>query len=769
MKLKEFLADNKKKNALIGVLMLTAFFILLPTFVKVIGWQMSPYSENEVVITTVSYQSEGPTEGGFNLIVGNLFQPSPKFTDESYPAIIACHGFLFGVGKESMNRWCVELAKRGFVVLSLDLPGNGMSIGNLDMIPRKDYESIIIRDGITYLKSLEIVNDSAIGLIGISYGGGVVSMCAGELGELVDATISLNGFTNLTDWLIAEKGILKGAGITFSVSQDHITLEKVGETIVTKDNIQDILILFGVIKGDASDFDGLIVPETNKLSRTFLKKFDAVDNLPNAKNKSVMFIHSQRDGTFGDTNQSGQGYDAITNAGNKAYYVSIDDNHQLMGNSSYPSDYCIINFFEEKLMGVDLGMDGASDLARYSQERDIILTYSLNFTFILFYECLIVFLISLIPAFLVISIIVYNKKLATKRARKEEDVLNVKEKKPDYIDMSFGRGSTARTIIFLSLQYLLAITLMLGVGLGFFHDLIAGFLCGTFYFSMFMALYYLPDQAEIDLWTRLKGSSYNNLSADRKDNAKVFDINSWIILGVVIAIAVVGAYVGSLFSTIPPFFKEPIESILVPMLIMGVIFVVLGILYILFIEKKENEGISFNQIPWGRYTLSRYGILKSVVYGSALFLNFFVQWNMWAFFMKFPMIMGPHSPFYMIMILAVIMFFGGVQILIKVLKEKFLIDNIKIPERALGKKLLVEIIAGIMGTLIYVGVIYFAFAPLLADTLFGNLAIYLALLFGGIYLITSIIKLFCADKGVFGVSVFFPLLIMAILGFLLHI
>jgi len=769
MKLDDLLTNNKKKNMIVSILILTSFFILLPTFVKVIGWQMAPYTEDEVVITTVSYNSEGPTEGGFNLIVGNLFQPSPKFTDERYPAIIACHGFLFGIGKETMNRWCVELAKRGFVVLSLDLPGNGMSIGNLDMIPRKDYESIIIRDGIYYLQSLAIVNRNAIGLIGISYGGGIVSMSAGELGGLVDATISLNGFTNLTDWLITpEKGILAGAGITFSVTQDYITLEKVGTTTVTKNNILDILTLYGVIKGGASDFAGLIVPDTTHLSRTFLRKFDAVDNLPNAKNDSVMFIHSSRDGTFGYSNQSGQGYDAITAAGKTAHYISVDDNHQLMDDPDFTSDYCIINFFEEKLKGVVLG-NFTTDLAKYSQERDIVLTYSLNFSFMLFYECLIVFFISLIPAFFVISIIVYNKKIATKRARTEEDILNIKKENPDHIDMSFGRGSTARTIIFLALQYLIAITMMLGVGLGFFHDLVVGFLCGTFYFSMFMCLYYLPDQAEIDLWTRLKDSNYNNLSINRKKEAKVFDINSWIILGVVIAIAILGAYVGSLVSIIPPFFQEPIESILTPMLIMGVIFVALGILYIFFIEKKENDVISFNQIPWTRYSLNRYGIMKSVVYGSALFLNFFVQYNLFAFFMKFPMIMGPHSPFYMIMIMAVIMFFGGVQILIKILKEKFLLDNIEIPEKAIGKKILVEIITGVIGIVIYVGVIYIAFAPLLADTLFGNLAIYLALLFGGIYLITSIIKLLCADKGVFGVSVFFPLLIFAILGFLLHI
>jgi len=346
----EKLLTGKSKNALIGILMLASFFILLPSFVKVIAWQMAPFTEDEVVITTVTYESEDPDGSGYNLIVGNLFQPSPKFTNETYPGIIACHGFLFGVGNIQMNRWGVELAKRGFVVLSIDLPGNGMSIGDMDFIPRADYESTIIKDGISYLKSLDFVNDS-IGLIGISYGAGIVSMSAGILGDLVDATIACNGFTNLTNWLI--EALLPDMNVDFSVSNEYITLNKVGDTDFTPENIQDLMKLYGIIKGTDKDFEGLIVPGTTQLSRKFLKKFDAVEYLPTVKNNSMMFIHSKRDGTFNYTNQSGQGYEAIISAGKSATYLSVDDNHQLLDDPNYTAHYCIINFFEEKLKGIN--------------------------------------------------------------------------------------------------------------------------------------------------------------------------------------------------------------------------------------------------------------------------------------------------------------------------------------------------------------------------------------------------------------------------------
>lgn len=233
------LFTRKKKILIISALWLAAFFILLPNFVFIITNQQAPYSDDEVVITTVSYKSEGLPDGENNLIVGNLFQPAPKFSDKKYPAIIACHGFLYGIGKESMNRWCVELTKRGFVVLSIDLPGSGMSSGEMDLFPREDFEPVVVQDGVEFLKGYDFVDDSEIGIIGISYGGTTAAICGGVLGDILDASVCINGFYNATEWLIEE--ILPDKNFEFSVHDKYITLEKVDDKEVNKDNIKDIL------------------------------------------------------------------------------------------------------------------------------------------------------------------------------------------------------------------------------------------------------------------------------------------------------------------------------------------------------------------------------------------------------------------------------------------------------------------------------------------------------------------------------------------------
>ncbi|MHA1291311.1 MAG: alpha/beta hydrolase family protein [Promethearchaeota archaeon] len=764
------LLTGNSKNVIIGVLMLLSFFILLPNFIKVIQMEFAPFTENEVIITTVSYESEGLEDGEKNIIVGNLFQPPPKFGDKRYPAIISCHGFLGGIGKESMNRWSIELAKRGFVVLAIDLPGNGMSIGEIDMFPREDFEPIIIKDGIEYLKKLDFVDRTAIGLMGISYGGATVSIAAGVLGDKVDASISINGFTNTTNWLIED--ILPDADVKFEVHKKYIDIKKVGDKEVTKDNIKEFLILYGIIRGNEKTMEDLIIPGTTHLDREFLKKFDAVEYLSNVKNDSMLFLHSSRDGTFGYTNQSGQGYEAIRAVNKTAYYILIDDNHQLMDDPDYTSDYIIINFFEEKLKGIDLGNDWDNDYEKYSQKRDIELTISKEFGFMTLYECIICFFISLIPAFLVISIIFYNKKIAIKRAEKEEKILNIKKDNPDFIDLSFGRGSYVKTVIFLALLYIIAYLGILGIGLGYFTEIMAGFICAAFYFVLFITLYYIPDQAEVDLWKKIKNKRYSSKQIIEKNEIKIFDVNSFIILFIVLGIVLAGSFGWSFISSAPSFFKKPFEQIFRQMLLIGTTFLISGILLIIFIEKKQNEGMKINQIEWGTYSLDKYQLIKSITFGSVLFLNFFFQWNIWAFYMKFPMIMGPHSIYYIYMIFAIITFFGGIQLFVKILKEKFLKDNISLAtseKRSVSKLILIESLSFLLGILIIIVATYIIFEPLLNTELFGDLTILIVELFVVLFIITNIIKIFCVDRGVFGISVFLPLIFFTIIAFFLHI
>ena len=407
MKLNNLLT-GKSKTLLLAVCMLTSFFILLPNFIRVIYYQMAPYSENEVVITTVNYKSE--VDGEENIIVGNLFKPSPKHGDEKYPAIIACHPFWNGLGKELMHRWCVELAKRDFVVLAIDLPGYGMSIGEMDFCPREDFEPYILEDGIKYLKHLDYVKGSRIGLLGHSYGGTAVLMTAGVLGDYVDATVSLNGMSNVTNVIIER--LFPDFDVEFTVKGSYIEIEEVDGKKVTSSNIKELLKMYGIIRGDERIMEDLIISGTNRFDRNFLKQFDPVEHLHNVKDDSVMFIHSEHDKMFAETNQSGQGYKEILKAGKKAYYLLLDDNHPFSYDTEYTVDYCVINFFEEKLKDVDLSEDWNNDLEKYSQERDIELGFAPIYGNELLNECLIYFVLSLIPFFILIKIIFYNKKIA---------------------------------------------------------------------------------------------------------------------------------------------------------------------------------------------------------------------------------------------------------------------------------------------------------------------------------------------------------------------
>ena len=767
MMLKDFLLGSKK-NALIGILMLTSFFIILPNFVIIAGSQFAPFTDNEVVITTVSYTSEGLADdsGKKNVIVGDLFQPSPKFSNNTYPAILACHDFQIGMSRESMNSWCVELTKRGFVVLSIDLPGQGMSTGEMDILPREEYITPIIEDGIQYLKTLECVNGTSIGLIGMGYGGAAVSMSAGNLNDLVNATVSLNGLTNLTNWLI--EGLFASAKIDFSVSSKNITLNNINGITITRFNILDFLKLYGILRGTDDYLEDLIIDGTNCLNRTFLSKFDAVENLPNVKNNSFMFIHSSLDKKFDLTNQSGQGYDSIVRENKSAEYISVNDNHFMLGDPNYIAYYCVINFFEEKLMNVSLNGSWSNNIEKYSQHRDIILTYALLFNPSLFFVSLKIFVISLVPLFLIVSIIFYNKKIAKNRAIKEKKILKQKETNDDFIDFTFGRGSYVKTVLFLVLLYIVAYIGVTGMSYGIFADLIVGTIGGLFYFLFFITLYYLPDQAEVDLWKSMKGKS----SLTGKESA--FDIKNYIVLSIIIALIIISALIG-LFSTfLPSIFNQPIEPLLSPMLIMGSILLLGGIFITIVLYKKENARISLKDVDWNIYGLDKYQVIKSVSFGSVLFLSIHIQWNIQAYFLKFPTRIAPHSVYYFFMVLAVLSFFGGIQLMAKIFKERILRNKVEplfgeYSRKEMLSNIIVEIGASIFTLLSVFLLILIAFAPLLNTILFGNLIVFLALIFVGICLITDLIKIICVDRGNFGISIFFPLLIFSILAFFLRI
>ena len=86
------------------------------------------------------------------------------------PGILAVHGYINS--RETQDGFAIEFARRGYVVLALDQTGHGYSD------PPAFANGFGGPDGLTYLRSLEFVDKSNIGLEGHSMGGWTVLAAA---------------------------------------------------------------------------------------------------------------------------------------------------------------------------------------------------------------------------------------------------------------------------------------------------------------------------------------------------------------------------------------------------------------------------------------------------------------------------------------------------------------------------------------------------------------------------------------------------------------
>lgn len=96
-----------------------------------------------------------------------LFVPKTLTTGRTAPAILAIHGY--NNSKEYMNNTALELARRGYVVLSMDLDKHGLS--GSSRVPKVALNAYGALDGLRYLRSLDVVDLNNVGLIGMSMGG----------------------------------------------------------------------------------------------------------------------------------------------------------------------------------------------------------------------------------------------------------------------------------------------------------------------------------------------------------------------------------------------------------------------------------------------------------------------------------------------------------------------------------------------------------------------------------------------------------------------
>lgn len=105
---------------------------------------------------------------------GLLYKPVSAKADEPATAVILAHGI--GGSKEMMSGIGLELARRGFVSLCLDLYGHGQSQGTVADGWREP--SFGVSSAVSYLRLQPFVNSSSLILVGHSLGAGAVRAAA---------------------------------------------------------------------------------------------------------------------------------------------------------------------------------------------------------------------------------------------------------------------------------------------------------------------------------------------------------------------------------------------------------------------------------------------------------------------------------------------------------------------------------------------------------------------------------------------------------------
>ncbi|WP_374575877.1 alpha/beta hydrolase [Phenylobacterium sp.] len=126
-----------------------------------------------------------PGQAGLTMS-GLLYVPPGASAERPAPAVLASHGYINS--REMQSPFAIELSRRGFVVLAMDMTGHGYSQGATG---EQDYGGPA---ALRYLRSLPFVDKDQIGLEGHSMGGSPVMAAATELPDGYRAVV-LEGST----------------------------------------------------------------------------------------------------------------------------------------------------------------------------------------------------------------------------------------------------------------------------------------------------------------------------------------------------------------------------------------------------------------------------------------------------------------------------------------------------------------------------------------------------------------------------------------------
>ncbi|TFG37131.1 MAG: hypothetical protein E4H39_02720, partial [Syntrophobacterales bacterium] len=152
---------NNRKNLLkSAVFFIACLAVLLGA--EVIAW-MIQQDFGSVEVTNVSYENYNGIQ-----IRAKLLRPVEATVSDPMPGIVYIHGYQNN--RETSDAYCIELARRGFVVLGIDAIGRGNSGIPGDLKHPSFDITYGTKSSLQFLKSLPFVKEDSLGMMGHSLG-----------------------------------------------------------------------------------------------------------------------------------------------------------------------------------------------------------------------------------------------------------------------------------------------------------------------------------------------------------------------------------------------------------------------------------------------------------------------------------------------------------------------------------------------------------------------------------------------------------------------
>ncbi|PSN16071.1 alpha/beta hydrolase [filamentous cyanobacterium CCT1] len=135
----------------------------------------------------VTFQSEGET------LVGTLYLPATYQAGDALPAVVVA-GAWITVKEQMASLYAQKLSEQGFAALAFDFRYYGESGGTPRQLESPAAKVQDIKNAITYLESLPMVDSDRISGLGICFGAGYMAQVAAE-------DPRLNAFATVAAWM----------------------------------------------------------------------------------------------------------------------------------------------------------------------------------------------------------------------------------------------------------------------------------------------------------------------------------------------------------------------------------------------------------------------------------------------------------------------------------------------------------------------------------------------------------------------------------------